>query len=165
MGTLGGNVLIASQELDLDFIIQMPRSEFGGAANSVLEGLVKQANQKGAKIKLGETVTIHAKITGQANNPKISTNLVESSKTLASDMKKQAEDEFNKKKIEIEQKAQAELEAQKQAAQARMKQEEERLRQETEQKKKLLEEKAKRQAASLEKKGKDELKKRLKKVF
>jgi len=165
MGTLGGNVLIASQELDLDFIIQMPRSEFGGAANSVLEGLVKQANQKGAKIKLGETVTIHAKITGQANNPKISTNLVESSKTLASDMKKQAEDEFNKKKIEIEQKAQAELEAQKQAAQARMKQEEERLRQETEQKKKLLEEKAKRQADSLEKKGKDELKKRLKKVF
>ena len=165
MGTLGGNVLIASQELDLDFIIQMPRSEFGGAANSVLEGLVKQANQKGAKIKLGETVTIHAQITGQANNPKISTHLVESSKTLASAMKKQAEDEFNKKKIEIEQKAQAELEAQKQAAQARMKQEEERLRQETEQKKKLLEEKAKRQADSLEKKGKDELKKRLKKVF
>ena len=165
LGTLGGNIIIATQELDMDFIVQMPRSEFGSEANSVLDGLVKQANQKGVKIKLGETVTLHAKITGQANNPKISTNLVESSKNLANDLKKQAEEEFNQKKTEMVQKAQAELEAQKQAAQTKIQQEEASLRQEAEQKKKALEEEAKRKADSLEKKGQEALKKRLKKVF
>lgn len=156
--TFGGAALLASQELDLDFIMKLPRSEFGGAANNALNSLVSQASQKGINVNPGETVSILAKITGSASNPKVSADLGQMAGGVAADLKKQAEEEFNRQKAELEAKAKAELDAQKKAA-------EDKLKQEADKKKKELEEKAKRQADSLKKKGEDELKKKLKKFF
>ncbi len=61
----------------LEYALQMaiPRSTFGGVANNALEGLVKQANAKGANFSLGETVPVTVLITGTVTDPKISTSL------------------------------------------------------------------------------------------
>jgi hypothetical protein len=163
--TLGGEAMIGTKELNLDFLFNLPRSEFGGAANNVLNGLVSEAGKKGLKIEPGETVNIASKITGTADNPKVSVSLAQAGGNLAADLKKQAEEQFNQKKQELEAKAKAELEAQKAAAEAKLKAEQEKLKQEAEKKKAEMEAKLKRESDSLKKKGEQELKKKLKKFF
>lgn len=63
------------QTLEYAMEMAIPRSTFGGAANNALEGLVKQANAKGANFSLGETVPVTIMITGTVTDPKISTSL------------------------------------------------------------------------------------------
>jgi vacuolar-type H+-ATPase subunit H len=63
------------QTLEYAMEMAIPRSTFGGAANSALEGLVSQANAKGANFSLGETVPVTVMITGTVSDPKISTSL------------------------------------------------------------------------------------------
>jgi cell division septum initiation protein DivIVA len=105
--TLGGWTGF-DQRIDYALNLQIPRSEFGGAANDFLEGLVKQANDKGAKFSLGEMVSLDAVIGGTLTNPTIKTNLKETGKSMADDVKKQIEDEIEKKKEELRKEAQAE---------------------------------------------------------
>jgi len=105
--TLGGWTGF-DQHIDYALNLQIPRSEFGGAANDFLEGLVKQANDKGAKFSLGETVSLNAGIGGTLTNPTIETNLKETGKNMADDLKKQIDDEVEKKKEELRKEAQAE---------------------------------------------------------
>lgn len=164
-GTLGGEALIGTRELNLDFLFSIPRSEFGGAANNVLNGLVAEAGKKGLNINPGEVININSKITGTADNPKVSVSLAQASGSVVAGLKQQAEQQFNQKKEELEAKARAELEAQKAAAEEKLRQEQEKLRQEAEKKKAELEAKAKRQADSLKKKGEEELKKKIRKFF
>ncbi len=164
-GTLGGEALIGTRELNLDFLFSLPRSEFGGAANNVLNGLAAEAGKKGLNINPGEVINIASKITGTIENPKVSVSLAQAGGSIAAGLKQQAEEQFNQKKQELEAKAKAELEAQKAAAEQKLKQEQEKLKQEVEKKKSELEAKAKREADSLKKKGEQELKKKLKKFF
>ncbi|MGC8865591.1 MAG: AsmA-like C-terminal region-containing protein [Bacteroidales bacterium] len=164
-GTLAGEALVGTRELNLDFLFSIPRSEFGGAANNVLNGLVAEAGKKGLNINPGEVINIASKITGTVDNPKVSVSLAQSGGSMVTGLKQQAEQQFNQKKEELEAKARAELEAQKAAAEQKLRQEQEKLKQEAEKKKAELEARAKKEADSLKKKGEQELKKKLKKFF
>jgi hypothetical protein len=163
--TLGGTTGLENQSLDYDLNLKIPRAEFGSAANTVLNGLISQANQKGLNVSAGEMVNIAAKITGTAKDPKVSTSLATAAGGVAADLKKKAEEEFNKQKAELEAKAKAEIDKQKQLAEAKAKEQADKLKAEADKQKAALEAKAKSQADSLKKKANDELKKKLKKFF
>jgi cell division septum initiation protein DivIVA len=55
--------------------IEMPRAQFGGAANQVLDNLVTQAAGKGLNITPGETVNLDVIIKGTFTNPEVSFGL------------------------------------------------------------------------------------------
>lgn len=165
LGNFSGTTDLENQSLDYLFNMQIPRSEMGSTANGVINGLVGEAAKKGLNINPGETINVAALITGAVKDPKVSTSLAQAAGGLAAGLKNQAEEEFNKKKAELEAQAKAELDAQKQAAEQRLQEEKQKLLNEADLKKKALEEKAKREADSLKKKGLDELKKKLKKPF
>lgn len=102
--TLGGWTAI-DESIDYVLNLEIPRSEFGSAANDYLNGLVKQANDKGAKFTLGDMVSLNAGIGGTLTNPIIKTNLSETGKNMMEDVKKQIGEEINKKKEELKQEA------------------------------------------------------------
>jgi hypothetical protein len=162
---LGGSTGLQNQELDYTLDLKIPRSEFGGAANGVLNNLVSQANQKGANFSLGEMVPVTAIITGTAKDPKISAKLLQTAGGIGNELKKKAEEEFNRQKAELEAKAKAELDKQKTAVEAKAKEQADKLKAEAEKRKAALEAKAKAEADSLKKKAGDELKKKFKKFF
>lgn len=166
-GTLAGTTDLETQGLDYVLNLQIPRSTFGAAANSVVDGLVAEINKKGIAYEPGKNVAVDLLIGGHAKKPNVTMKLGKSSGggSVASDLKAKAEEEFNKKKQEVEAQAKAEIEKQKAAAEDRLKQEQEKLKQEAEKKKKELELKAKKEADSLKKKLEQEAKKKLKKFF
>jgi hypothetical protein len=132
------------QTIDYTVNVQIPRSSFGGAANSVLNGLVSQANSKGTNLTLGEMVPIALKVGGTVKDPKVSTDLNKQGAKAMADLKAAAAAEFDKKKAEAEAKAKAELDKVKNEAQSKANAEAERLKKEANDKlKKEAEKKAK----------------------
>jgi hypothetical protein len=132
------------QTIDYTLNAQIPRSSFGGAANSVLNGLVSKANSKGTNLTLGETIPVELKLTGTNSDPKVSTDLNKQGAKAMADLKAAAAAEFDKKKAEAEAKAKAEIEKVKSEAQAKANAEAERLKKEASDKvKKEAEKKAK----------------------
>ena len=89
------------QVLNFILILDIPRSDFGSKANSVLEGLVKDASKKGVNVNLGDVIPITILIGGTATDPKITTGIKSAMAGLAEDMKKQALEEIEKKKEEV----------------------------------------------------------------
>jgi hypothetical protein len=168
------------QTINFPLTFDMARSDFGGAANNMLNGLVAQANSKGANFSLGERVQLSALLTGTAKNPVVKTNLKEAAGNLVDDLKNKAKEEIDKKKAELEAKAKAELDKKKAEAEAALnktkadaeakakaeadkaKAEAERLKKEAEAKAKAEAEKAKKAA---EEKAKKEAEKKLKGLF
>ncbi len=75
----------------LDYAIQMklPRSIMGAKGNSLVNGLADAATKKGIPLKLGETISLHIKMTGTVSNPSLSINL----KEIAGDAIKQLEEQ------------------------------------------------------------------------
>ena len=55
--------------------VEMPRAQFGGAANQVLDNLVSQANAKGLQITPGEKVNLDVVIGGTITRPEVSFGL------------------------------------------------------------------------------------------
>ncbi|HLN53833.1 MAG TPA: AsmA-like C-terminal region-containing protein [Lentimicrobium sp.] len=92
------------QTLEYAMDMQIPRSTFGGAANNALQGLVKQANSKGANFSLGETVPVTVLITGTVTDPKISTSL----KSIGSNIKETIKESVKEKAEEVVGKAKEE---------------------------------------------------------
>lgn len=84
----------------LEYIMQMaiPRSTFGGAANTALENLVKQANAKGTNFSLSETVPVSLVINGNIHDPKVSVNL---GKATSANLKENIKQTIEKKKEEV----------------------------------------------------------------
>ncbi|MCD4789582.1 MAG: hypothetical protein K8R37_06230 [Bacteroidales bacterium] len=89
------------QSIDYVMNLNIPRKEFGSAANNVLNNLVNEANKQGADFSLGETVSLDVLIGGTLSNPEIKTGLKESGKNIVEDVIKQVEEEIKKKKEEI----------------------------------------------------------------
>jgi len=104
------------QRIDYDLKIQIPTSEFGSAASNVAQGLISQANSKGANLSMGDKVDMKIKIGGTFKNPTASAGLADMGKSLLNNIKDKAKEELDKKKAELEAKAKAELEKQKAAA-------------------------------------------------
>jgi hypothetical protein len=156
------------QTINYTWNLDIPRSEFGGAANAVLTGLLSQAQTRGANINIGERVKVDVFVEGTVKEPKIRTGLKDAAGNLASDLKDKAKEEFDKKKAELEAKAReeadklkkeaedrakaevdklkGEAEKVKAEAEAKLKAEQDRLKAEAEKIKKEAEEKAKKEA-------------------
>jgi hypothetical protein len=97
------------QTIDYTWNLDIPRSEFGGAANAVLTGLVSQAQTKGANINLGEMINVDVLIGGTVMNPVIKTNLKDKAAGVVSDLKDKAKEEIIKKVEEVKEKAKEEV--------------------------------------------------------
>lgn len=81
--------------------LSVPRSEFGGKANGVLDNLVSQAKGKGLDIKPGETVDIEILASGTVSKPVFKIGLKGSMGDLMEDLKDQAQQALEEKKEEI----------------------------------------------------------------
>ena len=86
----------------MQYVMQLniPRSEFGGAANNVLNNLVSEANKKGANFSLGDVVPVSVLIGGTITNPTISTDLKSQVNNVVDDMKQQLNETIQEKKEE-----------------------------------------------------------------
>jgi len=93
------------QVLNFILTLDIPRSDFGNKANSVLDGLVKDASKKGVNVNLGDIIPVTILIGGTATNPKITSGIKSAMAGLAEDMKKQAMQQVEKKKEELISKA------------------------------------------------------------
>ncbi len=157
------------QTIDYVMNFEIPRSEFGGQANAVLDNLVSQANSKGAGINVGEKINVNALIGGTVTNPTVKTGLKDAANNAIDDLKKRAEEELQKQKEELERKAREEADKLKNQAEQKIKEEGDKLKQEAEKKKKELEDKARQEAEKkkkeAEKKAKEEAEKKLKGLF
>jgi hypothetical protein len=97
---LGGSTSL-DKSIDYALALEIPRKEFGGAANSVLNNMVSQVNKKGANFSLGETVRVNVLIGGTLTNPILKTGLKEAMGNVAEDLKLKALAELTKKKEEV----------------------------------------------------------------
>jgi hypothetical protein len=151
------------QTIDYTMSTQIPRSTFGGAANSVLEGLLSKANSKGANVSVGDVIPVGIKIGGTVTNPTVSTDLNTMGAKMMDNLKDQAAAAAEKLKAEAEAKAREEADKLKKEAEAKLNTEKAKAQAEADRLKKEAEAKAKAQADSLkkagEKKAQDELKK------
>jgi len=118
----------------MDYVMgtSVPTSALGGQANSVINGLVSQANSLGAKFTAGDKIDVDILIKGTFKNPKITPSFKNSGKSATEDLKKQAEEEFKKQKEELERKAKEEADRLKREAEERARKEAERLKKEAE---------------------------------
>ena len=167
MDVEGSNGL--DQTIDYKLKFNLPRAEFGGGANSMLEGLVNKANSAGSPIKLGETVAVNAFVGGTVTDPKVSLDLREQASNIKDDLKNAAKGAIQDKKDDITNQLNAEKDRLQAEAEAKKKEAEDKVKAEIERKKKEAEDKAKEEAERLKeeakKKAKEEAKKGLNKIF
>jgi hypothetical protein len=137
--------------------LEIPRAEFGGAANGILNGMLAKASSNGIKADIGDVIPIAIKVTGTFADPKVSTDIRNQASNAMNDLKKQAEqrlkDEAERQKKELLDKANAEKERLKKEAETKLNQEKEKLKSEAERKIKEEADKAKKKAAEEAKKG------------
>ncbi len=148
---------------------EIPRSEFGGQANTLLDGLVSQANSKGTNLSIGEKVNLDVLVGGTVKKPIIKTGLNNTGANLLDNVKEQAKAELEKKKAELEAKAKAEAEKLKAQGQAEIDAQKAKAQAEIDRQKKEAEEKARKEAERLKKEAeaqaKKEAEKKLKGLF
>ena len=84
-------------EIDYDMAMAIPRTEFGGQANDLLNSLVDKANKSGANVKLGNMVNLKIKLGGTVTDPKIKTNLKEQLTDAKEDIKEDIKEEIKAK--------------------------------------------------------------------
>jgi hypothetical protein len=158
------------QSIDYTMSFEIPRSEFGGAANAVLNNLVSAVNSKGANFSVGDKINVDALIGGTVQKPTVKIAMKGSSgKSIAEDVAAKAKEEFDKKKAELEAKAREEADKARQEAETRVKAEAEKAKAEADRVKKEAEAKAKAEAEKAKKeaeqKAKDAAKEKLKGVW
>lgn len=78
----------------IDYVVQMkvPRKYLGTQGNSLVNGLIAQANKNGIPITLGETVDLKINLTGKLSDPIMKTELKEVAVDAMEELKKQGED-------------------------------------------------------------------------
>lgn len=105
--TMGGSNGF-DQSIDYTMEIEMPRAQMGSAANSAVNGLIAEANKKGAKFSADDQVRVKVKIGGTITEPVIKTGLGDAVAGAKDDLKAKAQEELEKKKAEAEERARAE---------------------------------------------------------
>ena len=114
--------------------MQIPKTEFGGAANSVLSDLTTKASSKGLNATVGDVVNVDALIGGTITNPAVKLGLKGSMDEAIDNLKEKAKDEINAKKAEAEEKVKAEADKLKQNAEAKLKAEQDSIKKKAEEK-------------------------------
>jgi hypothetical protein len=90
------------QSLDYKLEMEIPRSEFGGQANAVLNDLTAKAKQaSGMDVSLGDKINVVAFVKGTATNPKIETNLKEQLNNAKDDVKEAIKEKVEEKVEEV----------------------------------------------------------------
>jgi hypothetical protein len=154
------------QSIDYTMNFEIPRAEFGSAANAVLTGLWAQANAKGANFSVGDKINVDALVGGTVTKPFIKLSMADSSgKSLVDDAKAKVAEEFNKKKAELEAKAKAEIDKLKTESEAKVKEATDKAKAEADRMKKQAEDKAKTEIEKAKQDAKDKAKKGLKDLF
>ncbi len=163
----------------LDYVLNLdiPSASLGGAANQLMTGLLSQANKAaGTNASVPERIKVDVDIQGMMADPKITPRFAGSEKSAGDQAKDKVMDEVNKKKEELENKAQeeidkakaqAEAEAEKlkkQALDAKAKAEAD-AKAKADAAKKKAEEEAKKKADEAKKKAEEEAKKAVKGLF
>ncbi len=95
--TTAGGWNALDQRIAYDIVMEIPRSMFGGQANTALDGLVKKAGNQGLKIDPGSTVVVAAKIGGTFLKPEISADLKKSMQSAMEDIKDQISTQVQEK--------------------------------------------------------------------
>ncbi len=83
----------------IDYLMKMeiPRKDFGSAANTLLEGLASKANAKGVNVKLADMIKFDVRIGGTFKKPVIKTGLKDSREGAMSDIKEKVKEEVTTK--------------------------------------------------------------------
>lgn len=89
------------QSMNFTLNMQIPKSEFGAKANSVLTKMVSEASKKGIDVKVGDLIPVTVLIGGTVTNPKITTGIKSAMAEVAADLEKQALEQIEKKKEEM----------------------------------------------------------------
>jgi hypothetical protein len=153
------------QTIDYTMAAQIPRAALGGAANSVISGLIASANSKGANVSVGDVIPVNITITGTIDSPKIGTDLSKAGTSAINDLKAKAAEEFNKQKAELEAKAREEADKYKKEAEAKANEQKAKAEAEANKVKKEAEAKAKAYTDSLKKAADKKAKEELKNIF
>lgn len=148
------------QTIDYTVKLDIPTANLPGAATGIINGLIGQANAKGAKLSMGDNVNVNVLLGGTVSNPTVKTGLKEATGAAIDDLKAKAKEELDRKKKELEDKARAEGDRLKKEAEDKAKAEADRLKKEAEDKINAEKERLKKEA---EQKAKDKLKGLLKK--
>ena len=90
-----------NQSIDYVMDLNIPREKFGTAVNNVISDLISQAESRGARFSVGDTVSIDILIFGSLAKPRIETNLKETGISLLEDVHAQIKEEIKVKKREI----------------------------------------------------------------
>lgn len=153
------------QSIDYAINLEIPRAEFGGAANSVLNGMMAKANNAGFKGSLAEQIPVSVRVRGTFADPKVSTDIRQQANDVMGDLKRQAEEkareELEKRKKELEDRANAEKDRLKKEAEDKLRKEQDRLKSEADKAKAEAERKAREEAERAKKKAEEEAKKGL----
>lgn len=135
------------QSINYTLNFDIPRKEFGSAANSALDGLLSQASAKGIDVGVADNIKMAAKVEGTVTEPKVTADFSSMAGNAKKAIKDQAKEMLEEKKKELERQA----------------------REEAEKRKKELEDKAKKEIEKkkdeAKKKLEDEAKKKLKGLF
>lgn len=151
------------QTINYTWKLEIPSSEFGGAANTAITGLLSKV--KGANLAVPEKIKVNVLLGGTVSDPTVALSLKDGESNPVNDLKDKAKEELEKKKAELEAKAKEEADKLKQQATDKAKQEMDKAKAEAEKKKKEMEAKAKAEAEKKKKeaeaKAKEEAKKKL----
>ena len=112
------------QTIDYKWDLEMPTKDLPGQANSALQGLISQANQKaGTNLTLSEKVKISVLFGGTVTNPTVKTGLKDMMGDAKTEVKEQVKELIEEKKQEVigEVKDRAKEEAEKLIAEAQKK--------------------------------------------
>jgi hypothetical protein len=100
--TIGGDQGI-DQTINYMLKVAIPRSEFGGAANDVLNGLTASAAAKGFNIKPGDNVNLDIYVLGTVLKPEVKPLIAGSGKDVVQDVKSQIKETAVQKVEEVKQ--------------------------------------------------------------
>ncbi len=98
--TIAGNTSF-EQEIDYRLTMKIPRSELGSKANEVMDGLLAQANNKGANLDVGETIDVSALMGGTVDKPTVKTDLADLGKNAVEDIKEEVKEVVEEKIEEV----------------------------------------------------------------
>lgn len=88
------------ETMEYVMLLSIPRAEFGGAANNVLNKMVSEANKKGANFSIGDVIPVTVMIGGTIKNPVITTSLKTTAGSVVEEMKQQITETILEKKDE-----------------------------------------------------------------